>query len=109
MDTKQEHCCADAKGRALCYEGAALLLEFDLNTESARAMFAEGCSSCPRNARLLREFACFEKRQGDLEVQQHPTNHPPIYSICYSMIVCALQGLICKRQRTKHLLRLQAI
>lgn len=61
-------CVSDKKGRALCYEGLALLLEFGGETERARAAFRAGCRQCARNSRLLREAANFEKRQMQLEV-----------------------------------------
>lgn len=59
------------KGRLLCYEGLAKLLEFRLQPDQARATFVEGCKRGrpPAVSRLLREFASFEKRQGRLDVR----------------------------------------
>jgi tetratricopeptide (TPR) repeat protein len=56
------------KGGALCHEALAQLMEFDGRIKEAREMFSVGHGLCPESGRLLREWAAFEKRQGDLTV-----------------------------------------
>ena len=69
---KKRHCelsHADAKGALLCFEGLARLTEFLGAAEAARAVFAAGERRGPPTSRFLREWALFEKRQGDLDVR----------------------------------------
>jgi len=58
------------EGRRLCFVDLAKLHEFDLQIDIARARFREAGALPPGkgHSRVLREFASFEKRQGNLEV-----------------------------------------
>lgn len=55
-------------GALLCAEGLALLEGSRGNAAEARTVFAAAAEAWAPSARLLREWALFEKRQGNLEV-----------------------------------------
>ena len=60
---------AEREGALLCAEGLALLQSSQGDPGAARAVFAEVSQAWPPSARLLREWALFEKRQGRLQVR----------------------------------------
>ncbi len=60
---------AEREGALLCAEGLALLLSSQGDPGAARAVFAAVSQTWPPSARLLREWALFEKRQGRLQVR----------------------------------------
>lgn len=68
----------DDPSRLLNLESLARLEEFQQNVEDARQLFRSARQRFPNlTSRFLREWAAFEKRQGDLEVRFPPSCLPP--------------------------------